>query len=242
MSLIFVKFLVLMSVSIALAQRQNSQTKECKDMKNKLDDTVSNVFGQFGLESHRFPDTRAKLTQYCKKSSESNTFAKGYGEKCLTDTSQTLMSLAVYNFERTNKQYCGKNNKKRDEFISWAGCGNSAKKETIKCWDSMMVVMANAKKIKNSKSRIPAVCCNYYKWIKCTVKALKDTSSCEQKDVDGFDQHIKKSSVDAMNLICKKYEDNDEKCKQYFEQLPRTVPKKLLKTPLLYVFEVFDTL
>jgi len=241
MGLMYIKFLFLISISIAFAQK-NSETKECKDLKKKFDEHISNVFGQFGVEGNRFPESRSKLTEYCKKSADSNTFAKNYGQKCLKDTSQTLMSLAVYNFERTNKQYCAKNGKLKDQFVSWSKCGNSARKDTVKCWDSMLQIMANARKVKNSKSRVPIICCNYYAWTKCTVKALRDNSNCDKSAVDGYDQHISKSSVDAMNLICKRYEDNDQKCAQLYTQLPANKPKSLNKTPLLYVFDVFDSL
>ncbi len=95
-----------------------------------------------------------------------------------------------------------------------------------------------------SKSRVPIICCSYYAWTKCTVNALKEMGSntCPQSTVDAYDQHIKKSSVEAMNLICRRYEDNDEKCTQFFSELERKKPKTLRKTPLLYVFDVFDSI
>jgi len=68
------------------------------------------------------------------------------------------MSLAVYNFERTNKQYCAKNGKLKDQFINWAQCGNGGKVETKKCWDKMIITMANVRKVKHSKSKIPIIC------------------------------------------------------------------------------------
>jgi hypothetical protein len=67
-------------------------------------------------------------------------------------------------------------------------------------------------------------------------------SVCPQSSVDGYEAHIKKSSVDAMNLICRRYEDNDEKCTQLFSQLERKKVKSLRKTPLLYVFDIFDSI
>ena len=76
----------------------------------------------------------------------------------MKSTSQTLMSLASYNFEQVNKQYCAKNGKLKNEFIKWAKCGNKAKVNTEKCWDKMIVAMSITHKVKNSKSRIPLIC------------------------------------------------------------------------------------
>jgi len=240
MSFSGIKFLILISLSYTFAQR--NRNKKCA--KDEFDKNIANIFGQFGHEELKFPESRRQLNEYCKISKASNEYAKLYGQTCLTSTSQTLMSLFVYNFERTNKQYCAKNGKLKDEFVEWAKCGNNAKTKMLKCWDKMLLVMANTKKVKNSKSKIPIICCNYYEWTKCTIKEMKEMGSatCPQNSVDGYDQHIKKASVDAMNLICKRYEDNDEKCNSLYEQLPKTKPANLRKTPLLYIFDVFDSL
>jgi len=85
-------------------------------------------------------------------------FSKDYGDRCLTGTSQTLLNLQVYNVERINKPYCSKNGKKRDAFISWSKCGNEAKPESKKCWNTMINDMCNTRKVANTKSRIPITC------------------------------------------------------------------------------------
>ena len=65
---------------------------------------------------------------------------------------------------------------------------------------------------------------------------------CPQIHVDGYISHINKASVDSMNLICSKYDNDDGKCEPYMKEAIMTKVKKPHKTPLLYVFEVFDKL
>ncbi|CAG2117809.1 unnamed protein product [Medioppia subpectinata] len=235
-------FVAVLGLSLAQKRKNRSEEKNCK--KDDFDRHSSNVFGQFGLDELSFPETRSQLSVYCKKAKESTEFAKQYGTNCLKSTSQTLMSLATYNFDKVNKAYCAKNGKLKDAWVNWAKCGNQAKPKTTKCWDTMLVTMANAKKIQNSKLRIPTVCCNYYRWIKCTSKALEDMgpSVCSKQAVEGYTAHINKASVDSMNLICSRYEDNPTKCDANFKEVSNTRPKRLDKMPLLYVFDLFDSL
>jgi len=240
--LCIVAFVLCIAGVLSQKPRNRSSDKNCE--KSDFDRHSSNVFGQFGLPELSFPETRKELNTYCKKAKESTEFSKQYGTNCLKSTSQTLMSLATYNFDKVNKQYCAKNGKLKDAWVNWSKCGNKAKPTTEKCWDTMLVRMANTKKIKNSKSRIPTICCTYYQWIKCTRKALEDMGDgvCNREAVEGFTVHINKASVDSMNLICSRYEDNPQKCEAYFKEIPTGRPKKLDKMPLLYVFDVFDSL
>lgn len=169
-------------------------------------------------------------------------FAKDYGERCLTGTAQTLLNLQVYNVDRTNKPFCAKNGKKKEAFVRWGKCGNAAKPETKKCWDTMIEGMALARKVVNTKSRIPVVCCKYYQWLKCNVAGWKTVKACDQESIDGYQQTLHKATVDSMNLICNRYEDDDAKCQKFFKELPTKKPKKVRATPLSYVFDIFETL
>lgn len=68
---------------------------------------------------------------------------------------------------------------------------------------------------------------------------------CSKAAVAGYETHINKASVDAMNLICSKYEDDPVKCGNLQKDIPdlkANKPKRLDKMPLLYVFDVFDKL
>jgi len=239
----FCVMLILCS-GIVLAQRKPkpTATKNCK--KSDFDNHSSNVFGQFGLQELSFPETRAQLSTYCKKAKESTDFAKQYGQNCLKSTSQTLMSLASYNFEQVNKQYCAKNGKLKNDFIRWGKCGNKAKVNTEKCWDTMIVSMATTHKVKNTKDRIPVICCTYYAWIKCNKKAMQDMgeSVCANDAIKGYEVHVNKASVDSMNLICSKYQDDPVKCANLKKELPNERPKRMDKMPLLYIFDIFDKL
>jgi hypothetical protein len=55
------------------------------------------------------------------------------------------------------------------------------------------------------------------------------SNTCPQSAVDGYDQRIRKSSVEDMNLICRRYEDNDEKYAQLFFRISEKKPKTLRK-------------
>jgi len=221
--------------------RTNDKDKNCNQ--TEFDRHSSNVFGQFGLSELQFPETRTELNRYCRKARESTDFAKQYGQNCLKGTSQTLMSLASYNFDKVNKQYCAKNGKLKEQWVTWSKCGNAAKDKTKKCWDIMVLTMANTKKVKNSKSRIPIVCCTYYEWIKCTRRAMEEIGgTCTKEAIDGFHVHINKASVDSMNLICSRYEDNKQKCDTLAKEVSTVRPKRMHKMPLLYVFDIFDSL
>ena len=67
-------------------------------------------------------------------------------------------------------------------------------------------------------------------------------SVCAKGAVDGYEKHVNKASVDSMNLICSRYEDDPVKCASYKKELPKERPKRLDKMPLLYVFDIFDKL
>ena len=95
---------------------------------------------------------------FFRKVRASTDFAKQYGDNCLKSTSQTLMSLASYNFDVVNKPYCSKKGKKKAEFVSWGKCGNAGKPKTKVCWDKMITIMGNTMKVKESKKRIPLIC------------------------------------------------------------------------------------
>ena len=83
----------------------------------------------------------------------------------------------------------------------------------------------------------------YYDWIGCNDRALANAGgSCSDEARTGFTTHIHKSTVDSMNLICSKYENDPNKCKPYMEKAVRQKVKRMHKAPLLYVFEVFDKL
>lgn len=145
MDLLFLKFIILLSLSYSFAQK--NKNKNCNA--TKFDESVAHVFGQFGNENYKFPETRPDLSTYCDQVKASNDFSRLYGQNCLKGTSQTLLSLSIYNFDRTNKAYCARNGKKKDDFVQWANCGNKAKPATAKCWETMMLEMANTKKVTN---------------------------------------------------------------------------------------------
>ena len=99
-----------------------------------------------------------------------------------------------------------------------------------------------ARKVANNKSRIPIVCCKYYAWIKCNSNAWKKTADCDQESIDGYEQLIHKATVDSMNLICNRYEDDDAKCSKLFEEIPKKKAKDLRPTPITYIFDIFESL
>ncbi|XP_054166512.1 uncharacterized protein LOC128963984 [Oppia nitens] len=241
-NILLLLFCMIVSVVGQRVKKQSKDDQNCNE--NDFDRHSSNVFGQFGLEELRLPESKNELKTYCRKAKESTDFAKKFGDNCLKGTSQTLMSLASYNFDKVNKDYCAKNGKKKDQWIEWAKCGNKAKPATIKCWDKMIITMANTKKVKNNKIRIPIICCSYYAWINCNRKAFEAMGSnvCSDDAINGIDVHTKKASVDSMNLICSRYQDDLTKCQSYEKEVSNTRPKRIHKTPLLYVFEVFDSL
>ncbi|CAG2180362.1 unnamed protein product, partial [Oppiella nova] len=181
--------LLCLEVCAVLAQNGKNKTLNKNCLQSEFDRHSSNVFGQFGLPELKFPESRSQLTTYCRKAKESTDFSKQYGTNCLKSTSQTLMSLATYNFDKVNKQYCAKNGKLKDAWVNWSKCGNKAKPNTEKCWDTMIVNMANTKNVKNIMLR------TYYTWIKCTRKALEDMGekTCKPDAVDGYAVHINKA-------------------------------------------------
>ena len=68
-------------------------------------------------------------------------------------------------------------------------------------------------------------------------------ATCPKGAVDGYMEFINKASVDSMNLICSRYQDDPVKCAALRKEVPESPkPKKLQKTPLLYVFDLFDNL
>lgn len=70
----------------------------------------------------------------------------------------------------------------------------------------------------------------------------KATNSCTQEARDGYEELIHRSTVDSMNLICNRYEDDDTKCGKLFEELPKKKNKKLRETPISYIFDIFESI
>ena len=102
--------------------------------------------------------------------------------------------------------------------------------------------MANARKATNVKSRIPIVCCQYYKWIKCMKRSWERTSSCNTDSREGYANLIHKTTVDSMNLICNRYEDDEAKCKKFIDEAPKKKNKNLRPTPISYIFDIFESI
>lgn len=240
------KHIILTSVVAVLLSLAGSSlgqyTKAANCSVDAFENSFTRAYGHFGSEKAKLPETQAKLTKYCKAVVANKEFSKDYGDRCLTGTSQTLLNLQVYNVDRINKPYCAKNGKKREAFVRWSKCGNDAKPETKKCWNNMINDMANARKVTNVKSRIPIVCCKYYAWIKCMKKSWKNTSTCDDEAREGYENLIHKATVDSMNLICNRYEDDDTKCNKLFEELPKKKNKNLRDTPISYIFDIFESL
>nr|XP_027196351.1 uncharacterized protein LOC113790842 [Dermatophagoides pteronyssinus] len=231
--------LVLCAVSF-VTDAQYTKAKNCSV--DVFDASFAKAYGHFGLDYLGLPETQAKLKEYCRNITNNKVLSKDFGERCLTGTSQTLLNLQVYNVDRVNKPYCAKNGKKREAFVRWSKCGNAAKPETKKCWDKMNEGMNLARKVANNKSRIPIVCCKYYAWIKCNSNAWKKTADCDQESIEGYEQLIHKATVDSMNLICNRYEDDDAKCSKLFEEIPKKKAKDLRPTPITYIFDIFESL
>lgn len=235
--------LTFMLVAILYGQLSNAQyTKAANCSVPAFDHSFARAYGHFGIDSLELPTTQAKLKQYCKEIAQNKVYSKDFGERCLTGTSQTLLNLQVYNVDRVNKPYCAKNGKKREAFVRWSKCGNAAKAETKKCWDAMNLGMNNARKVQNTKSRIPIVCCKYYAWIKCNSDAWKKTKDCDAEAIEGYEHLIHKATVDSMNLICNRYEDDDAKCSKLYEELPKKKPKDMKETAITYIFDIFESL
>ncbi|KAI7694627.1 hypothetical protein SSS_02925 [Sarcoptes scabiei] len=112
--------LVLVIVS-TLSQVECQYTKAKNCSVDAFDTSFANAYGHFGLESLSLPTTQSKLKQYCKAVAANKIFSKDFGERCLTGTSQTLLNLQVYNVDRINKPYCGKNGKKKVKKLSFDG-------------------------------------------------------------------------------------------------------------------------
>lgn len=143
-----------------------------------FESSYARAYGYIGITRLRLPDSEARMKTYCKyfdpflfarvsllcltfvhrNIAANQVFSKDYGDRCLTGTSQTLLKLQVYNIERVNKPFCAKNGKKRENLIEWSKCANKGKKDTGKCWDTMVNGMHNTRKVTNVKSRLPLVC------------------------------------------------------------------------------------
>lgn len=233
---------VLATLLLVADQSLAQYTKASNCSLDVFDASFGRAYGHFGIERLKMPESEAKLNQYCKAVAANKVLSKDYGERCLTGTSQTLLNLQVYNVERLNKPYCSKKGSKRAAFVSWSGCGNKAKPATVKCWKTMVHDMALARKVTNTKSRIPIVCCKYYQWIKCMKAAWKASSDCNDEARAGYEDLIHKATVDSMNLICNRYEDDDTKCGKLFEELPKKKLKKVRETPISYIFDIFESI
>ena len=73
-------------------------------------------------------------------------------------------------------------------------------------------------------------------------KAWANTPKCNDEAKAGYEHLIHKGTVDSMNLICNRYEDDDAKCGKLFDELPKKKPKKLRETPISYIFDIFESI
>lgn len=65
---------------------------------------------------------------------------------------------------------------------------------------------------------------------------------CDDEATNGMVNILHKGTVDSMNLICNKYEDDKTKCAKFYEELPQKKNKKLRETPVSYIFDIFESL
>ena len=80
----------------------------------------------------------------------------------------------------------------------------------------------------------------YYAWIKCMSNAWKKNKDCDNEAIEGYEHLVHKATVDSMNLICNRYEDDDAKCNKLYEELPKKKPKDMRPTAITYIFDIFE--
>ena len=83
--------------------------------------------------------------------------AKNHTNVCLKGMVKSLISVLVYSADKVNRLYC-KNKKERINYIDMGECGNSAKKDTTGCWNMVITLVDNIRKLDDPKEKLARLC------------------------------------------------------------------------------------
>ena len=70
----------------------------------------------------------------------------------------------------------------------------------------------------------------------------ENTKTCDTEAREGYLNVIQKATVDSMNLICSRYENDEAKCKKFVSEAPKKKNKNLRPTPISYIFDIFESI
>lgn len=141
-------------VIVALALTDGQKLKCGKAGQKKLDD-VTQEMATFGHLERQYPTTEARMRAYCAKDRANEKYLSDYAALCLDKLSQQVIGLLSYSVSATNRKHCV--GRRKRAFLKWAPCGNSAKPETAKCWQTLNAFLPRISKAPN-KWKIPMVC------------------------------------------------------------------------------------
>jgi hypothetical protein len=102
---------------------------------------------------------------YFSLSLKNEKLTKDFIDNCLKGYSKTVMFIFDNSLKKFLKQFCGEDPPERSNFISWAKCGNTAKKRTAKCWNRLMTNLWKTRRIADSQDRIPSMCWSVFSLI-----------------------------------------------------------------------------
>lgn len=97
------------------------------------------------------------ITDLFRKLYRDTVLAKNFVRKCTKGMSGSVLSVLVYTTGKIAKIAC-KNKKERNNYITKGNCGNVGKNRTMKCWNELIAIATNIKKLKDNKEKLPSVC------------------------------------------------------------------------------------
>ena len=89
---------------------------------------------------------------------------------------------------------------------------------------------------------------NFLQWRTCTIDILKRIGSpvCEENAIEGYEEQIKKSTLDVLHVLCDEYFDEPTMCEEVLELMPVFDPSRrrrvVNRTPFLALFKIFESL
>lgn len=217
---------------------------EAKNECNKsVFDKCNEKLYMVGDDTFVFPKSISEMNKRCKELKRLESCVKQYASKCLHKESKQSVSVLSYGVTKTNRGYCS-SGKRKGVFIRMASkcvTKNKGKLDSA-MWQMSADFQAIARHHNDSSTKIPLMCCNYYKFKQNCLAVLG--TNCAAEDIAEFETLIDGYTVDILSLLCTDYTEESDKCTKIIEQTPKgTVDLKAQsKTFVLPLVDVLDSL
>jgi len=127
---------------------------------------------------------------------------KNYTKSCMVNLPKQVSLVFIHSVESVLNQICKKDNKKRQELLMAAPCGNKASNPFNKCVSNFVDSLLGTKNSKDDKLKIPYICCEYHNIKTCMTKSGRTIDICDDKKLEIVNQFVESLTGNLLDLLC----------------------------------------